>query len=186
MNPEQLIAAQKAQFENLFNMVTKTMDSMEKLVTLSMQTVKSTLQDSAEETMAKMSTKDLQSLTRQQGQWMEPLAERMLSYAQHVQHVQQITSSAQAEIAKNAEDQVAEMHRQFMALVESSAKHAPAGSEPAVAMMKTAIQGANAAYDSVRRASKQAGEMAETNLRAATMAARQSVEAASTKSKRKT
>ncbi|NNM64728.1 MAG: phasin family protein [Burkholderiales bacterium] len=183
MNPEQLIAAQKAQFENLFNMVTKTMDSMEKLVTLSMQTVKSTLQDSAEETMAKMSAKDLQSLTTQQGQWMEPLAERMLSYAQHVQ---QITSGAQAEIAKNAEAQVAEMHRQFMALVDSSAKHAPAGSEPAVAMMKTAIQGANAAYESVRKASKQAGEMAEKNLHAATTAARQSVEAASTRSRRKT
>ncbi|MBW4048816.1 MAG: TIGR01841 family phasin [Proteobacteria bacterium] len=183
MTPEELIATQKAQFEAMFDMVTKTMESMEKLVKLSMQTVKETLQDSAEEAMTKLSAKDLQGLTAKQAQWMEPVAEKMLAYAQHVH---EIASGAQADIAKTAEAQVAEMHRKFMALVESSAKSAPAGSEPAVALMKSALENANMAYEAVRQASKKAADMAETSLRTATGEVGKAAQHSAARAKRKT
>lgn len=182
MTPEELIATQKAQFEAMFDMVTKTMESMEKLVVLSMQTVKETLQDSAEDAMAKLSAKDLQGLTARQAQWMEPVAEKMLAYAQHVH---EIASGAQADIAKTAEAQVAEMHRKFMALVESSAKSAPAGSEPAVALIKSALENANAAYESVKQASKKAADMAGTNMRHVTGEARKAAQNSAARGKRK-
>jgi hypothetical protein len=53
---------------------------------------------------------------------------------------------------------------QFTALVDNAAKNAPAGSETAVAMMKSAVAAANNAFESVQKAVKQASDMAEVQL----------------------
>jgi cell division ATPase FtsA len=51
-------------------------------------------------------------------------------------------------------------------LVDSAAKNAPAGSESAVAIMKSSVSAANNALESVQKAVKQATEMAEANFNA--------------------
>ena len=51
-----------------------------------------------------------------------------------------------------------------MGLVDSAAKNAPAGSESAVAIMKSSVAAANNALESVQKAVKQATEMAEANF----------------------
>ena len=58
------------------------------------------------------------------------------------------------------------MQKQFTSLVENAAKNAPAGSETAVAVMKSAVAAANNAYESVQKAVKQASEVAEANFNA--------------------
>ncbi len=55
-------------------------------------------------------------------------------------------------------------------VAEYIAKNAPAGSDVAIAAVKSAIAAANTAYDNMTKAAKQVGEMAETNLAAATNA----------------
>ena len=57
------------------------------------------------------------------------------------------------------------------ALVDNVAKNAPAGSETAVAVMKSAITAANTTYETVHKATKQAVEIAESNFNAAATAA---------------
>ena len=47
-------------------------------------------------------------------------------------------------------------------------KNAPAGTESAVALVKSAITAANNAYESVHKAAKQAADMAEANFAAVT------------------
>jgi hypothetical protein len=49
-------------------------------------------------------------------------------------------------------------------LVDSASKNAPAGSESAVAMMKSAVAAAGNAFESVQKAVKQASDMAEQNF----------------------
>ena len=51
--------------------------------------------------------------------------------------------------------------------MDSAAKNAPAGSETAVAVMKSAVSAANNAYESVQKAVKQATDVAEANFAAA-------------------
>ncbi len=51
-------------------------------------------------------------------------------------------------------------------LVDSAAKNAPAGSETAVAVMKSAVAAANNAFESVQKAVKQASDVAEANFQA--------------------
>ena len=46
------------------------------------------------------------------------------------------------------------------------AKNSPAGSEAAVAVMKSAVAAANNAFESVQKAVKQASEVAEANVNA--------------------
>ncbi len=58
------------------------------------------------------------------------------------------------------------------------AKNAPTGSESAVALLKSTLASANNAYDSLNKAAKQAVEVAENNLAAATKATVQATEQA--------
>lgn len=168
MTPEQLVASQKAQFESFFSLANKSMDNVEKFVDLNMQAMKTSLQESAEHTMALLSVKDMQELSAIQSGWMQPMAEKVLSYSRHAY---EIASGAQAELAKSAEAQIAESHKKFMDLAETAAKNAPAGSETAVAMMKSAMNAANNAYDSVQKVTKQAAEAVEANINAVTSTA---------------
>jgi hypothetical protein len=48
--------------------------------------------------------------------------------------------------------------------VDSATKNAPAGSETAVAVMKSAVAAANNAFESMQKAVKQASDMAEANF----------------------
>ncbi|MDY0328902.1 MAG: TIGR01841 family phasin [Thiomonas sp.] len=168
MTPEQFTATQKAQFEAFFDLAAKSMDHMEKLIDLNMQAAKTTLQENAEHTLALLSVKDLQELSALQSGWMQPMAEKALSYSRHAY---EIASGAQAELAKTAESQISETHKKFMELAETAAKNAPAGSETAVAMMKSAMNAASNAYDSVQKVTKQAAEAVEANMNAVTSTA---------------
>jgi hypothetical protein len=55
-------------------------------------------------------------------------------------------------------------------LVDQFSRNAPSGSEGTVAMLKSSMAQATAAYDSMTKAAKQAAEVAEKNLHAATSA----------------
>jgi hypothetical protein len=59
---------------------------------------------------------------------------------------------------------------QVSGLVEKALASAPAGSEVAVAAVKTAIKSANEAYEGLNKAAKQAAEVAEASVAAATSA----------------
>jgi hypothetical protein len=54
--------------------------------------------------------------------------------------------------------------------LDKFAKNAPAGSDVAVAAVKSALAAANSAYDSLTKVAKQATEIAEANIAAATAA----------------
>jgi hypothetical protein len=58
-------------------------------------------------------------------------------------------------------------------MLDKLAKNAPAGSDVAVAAVKSALAAANTAYDSVSKAARQATELAEANFAAASNAAKE-------------
>jgi phage-related protein len=65
--------------------------------------------------------------------------------------------------------------------VDTTAKNAPAGSETAVAVMKSAVSAANNAFESVQKAVKQASDLAEANFTAVTNTANEAVQSAQTR-----
>ena len=103
-----------------------------------------------------------------QASMFQPLAEKAAAYSRHLYD---IASGTSAEFSKAFEGKVAEGQAQFAALVDNAAKNAPAGSETAVAMMKSAVAAANNAFESVQKAVKQASDVAEANFNAVTTSA---------------
>jgi hypothetical protein len=67
-----------------------------------------------------------------------------------------------------AEQRVAEWNENFSTLLDKAVKNAPAGSDVAVAAVKSMIAAANSAYDNMSKVAKQATEIAEANVAAAT------------------
>ena len=174
LTPEQIAAAQKANLETLFGLTSKAFEGVEKLVELNLQVIKSTLSESHDNAQKVFSVKDAQELLQLQASLSQPVAEKLLSYGRHLYEIAQAT---QSEFTKAAETQLEEHNRKILSLVDNVAKNAPAGSETAVAVFKSAISAANTTYETVHKATKQAVELAETNIAAATSAATKAAQA---------
>lgn len=163
LTAEQMVAAQKANIETLFGLTQKAFESVEKLMELNLQATKAALSDSAHNAQAIMSAKDAQELIALQASLMQPLAEKAAAYSRQLY---EIASGTQSEFAKVAEAQGSEAQQKYMTVVDNLAKNAPAGSEAAVAMMKSAVAAATNAMETVQKAVKQASEVAEANFHA--------------------
>lgn len=160
---EQMMATQKANLETLFGLTHKAFEGVEKIVELNLSVSKAALNEAASHTQSLLSVKDAQELLALQSSLMQPMAEKMASYSRHLYD---IASGAGSELSKVVESQTSEAQKKFTDLVDSAAKNAPAGSEAAVAMVKSAVAAANNAVESVQKAVKQATDMAEANLAA--------------------
>ena len=161
LTAEQLMAAHKANIETLFGLTQKAFEGVEKLVELNVQATKAALAESANNAQAVMSAKDAQEFMALQTSMVQPLAEKAAAYSRHLYD---IASSAGAELTKTLESQTAETQKKMSGLIDNATQNAPAGSEAAVSMMKNAMSAANTAYESVQKAVKQAGDMAESNF----------------------
>ncbi|NRT54313.1 phasin family protein [Sphaerotilus uruguayifluvii] len=162
LTPEQLAAANKANLEALVSLTHKAFESIEKLVELNMQAARSTLEENAAHAKAVLSAKGPQELAALQTEYVKPAQEKALAYGRQVYD---IAASTQAEVSKLAEAQLTAAKEKFTELVDQAAEKAPKGSENAVAMVKTAMANADAAFESVQKAARQAVSLAETNLK---------------------
>ncbi len=165
LTAEQVVAANKANVETLFGLTNKAFEGVEKLVELNLQVAKAALGEAAEGTKAALSVKDAQELLALQAGLLQPSAEKAVAYGRHLYD---IAASTNAEVAKVAEFQMADMQKKFMAGVDSAIKNAPAGTENAVSLVKSAMAAANNAYESVQKAAKQAADIADANFQAVT------------------
>jgi phasin family protein len=161
LTPEQMMAAHKANIETLFGLTQKAFEGVEKLVELNVQATKAALAETANHAQAVLAVKDAQELMALQAGMVQPLAEKTAAYSRHLYD---IATAASAELGKTFEGQAAEAQKSLVNLVDSASTNAPAGSETAVAMMKSAVTAANSAYESVQKVVKQATDMAETNF----------------------
>ncbi|MEZ0306752.1 MAG: phasin family protein [Ramlibacter sp.] len=179
LTAEQVLASQKASIETLFGLTGKAFEGVEKLVELNMTASKAALAEAAGTTQAFIGVKDAQELLALQAALFQPLAEKTAAYSRHLYD---IASGTGAEFGKAFEVQAAEAQKKFMSVVDNAAKNAPAGSETAVAVFKSAIAAGNNALESVQKAVKQASDVAEANFNAV---ASQAVNAAKTTTSRK-
>ncbi len=181
MTPEQLIEMQKANLEKLLGLSQKSFNNVEKVVELNLNAVKSYMEDSAEAMKALSSAKDIQDFVAVSSSVAQPMSEKAVAYGKDMYT---LSSGVASEAAKLVEEQVAENNKKIVELFEAASKNAPAGSEGAVALMKSALTAANSAYDSVSKATKQAVEMAEANVEAATKATIKASNATSSKARK--
>ena len=176
--PEQRAATNKANIEVVLTLANTAFANAERLAALNLNTARSVLEDGVANAKALLAAKDLQELVSLQTAMAQPMIEKAVAYSRNVY---EITSQAQEEVAKVVEGQMSEANKNVAAALEKAAKSAPAGSDVAVAAVKSAIAAANSAYDSMTKAAKQVAEIAEANVAAATSATVKAVGASTSK-----
>ncbi len=160
---EQVLNAHKTNVETLFGLTGLAFDGVEKLVELNLQAAKAAITEASEGTQAFLSVKDPQEFFALQASLMQPTAEKVAAYGRSVY---EIASSTGAEVSRVAEATAADAQARFITVVDTAVKNAPAGTENAVALVKSAVAAANNAFENVQKATKQAVEVADANIHA--------------------
>ena len=181
LTAEQMLAAQKANIETLFGLTSKAFEGVEKLIELNVTASKLALQEAAETTQSALAVKDAQELLALQAAMFQPLAEKTAAYSRHLYDISTATG---AEFTKQFEGQVSDAQKKFLAVVDNAARNAPAGSETAVAVFKSAVAAGNNALESVQKAVKQAADVAEANFNAVASQAVNASKATTSRAKR--
>jgi phasin family protein len=174
VTPEQIVAANKANIENLLTVANTAFASVERLAALNLNTARAALEDGVANAKALMAVKDVQGLMALQSSLAQPAVEKAVAYSRSVYEIATATSE---ELSKVFEGQFADLNKNVASALDQAAKNAPAGSDVAVAAVKQAIAAANSAYDSMSKAAKQVAEIAEANVTAATTATVKAVSA---------
>jgi phasin family protein len=169
VTPEQIQSTSKANVEALLAVAAAQFSAFEKLATLNSTALKGAFEEVIANTRALAGAKDVQELVSLQATFAQPAIDKAISYSKSVYEV---TAQANAELSKLAEKRVAEWNDTFASFLEQAARNAPAGSDVAVSAVRQMIAAASSAYDSFTKAAKQATEIAQANVVAATESAK--------------
>ncbi|MBI2754894.1 MAG: phasin family protein [Betaproteobacteria bacterium] len=169
VTPEQIQTTNKVNVESLLSVAATQFAALEKLANLNATAVKDAFEDSLANARALAAAKDVQEFINLQSSFAQPALEKAIAYSRSVYEV---ATQTQAEFSRMAEKRVAEWNENFVSLLDKAVKNAPAGSDVAVTAVKQMIAAANSAYDNLTKVAKQATEIAEANVAAATETAK--------------
>ena len=150
--PEQFAAANKATVDSLLAVANTALASAERIAALNLNTARSVMEDSVSGAKALMGAKDVQEAMSIQASLTQPNVEKAVAYSRSVY---EISAQTQEEMSKMVEGQFSEFQKTVATLLDKAAKSAPAGSDVAVAAVKSAIAAANSAFDNMNKAAKQ-------------------------------
>ena len=166
--PEQFVAANKATVDALLSLANTALSSAERIAALNLNTARSMLEDGVTNAKALIGAKDAQEAVKLSVAQAQPVVEQVVAYSRSLY---EISAQSKEEISKLLEGQFGDFQKQISNLIDTAAKNAPAGSDVAVAAVKSALEAANSSFGNMRNIVKQATEIAEANiLRASDMA----------------
>jgi phasin family protein len=177
---EQVNDFQKTAVDAAVKFARLSVDSAERLIAINLEATKATLDESAKNLKAISGVKDVQELNSVRTK----IAENSLEYATaYSRTVYELAANTQAEYSHLVEERVADFQKSLVDGLDKVAKTAPAGSDVAVAALKSSLAASTAAMDSVTKAFKQAASYADANFKAAANGAAKTVATASGKRK---
>lgn len=179
-DPEKLQSAQKSNLDLLQQISAKVFEGVEQLSQLQFKTLRASSEEQFDSFRKLLAVSTPQGFAELQASLVQPTvqAKRLQEFNSQVYA---LISGTQSEISKLAERQVEEGTKQVQELMDVIGQNAPAGCEPAVAVLKTALANAGSVYESAQKAAKQAAEVAESSVAAATSAAEQATREAGKK-----
>ena len=179
---EQIHSMQLSSLDTFFGIGARTLAGAEQLAALNLQTARRLLSETQETTQAAASSKNPQELIAEQfsTQTLTHAVDKTIAYWRHAYEI--ITTTAD-EVAKRIEADVSEAKTKWLSALDDAARNAPAGTENVVTLMKTALDGANHAFNGMQKATRQATEVAETGFEHITDSALRSAEGATSKGK---
>jgi phasin family protein len=153
---EQMTAANKENVATTMALATIAATAAEKVMDLNISILKTAIVGATENSKALAEAKDAQAFTAIQAQWAQPSLETFTAY---VKDSYDILSESHADVTKIVDARIAEVNKTIVSTLDQAEKNAPAGSDVAVAAMKSAVSAANQAYDAFSKAGKQVQEV---------------------------
>lgn len=164
---EQISAFGKAQVETALRLVTIAAEGTEKFFDLQIRNSKAAFNEGMKNAKTLADAKDFSDLPSWTSSTFQPGIDKATTYARNLYEV---AAGTQSEINAVLETQIADFSKDVVVALDAALKSAPAGSEPAVAAVKSVIGTANMVYENIAKASKQLAAMTEANLAAASQA----------------
>jgi phasin family protein len=165
LTPEQIASANKTGVEAFLGLASTQFAALERLSALNIGAAKTAFEESLGRAKALLNAKDAQDYLTLNTAASQPALEKAIAYSRSVYEV---AAQTQGEMAKFLEARAAEFNKNLVGILDKVSKNAPAGSDVAVAAVKSALAAASTAYDSFNKVAKQATEIAEANFAAAT------------------
>ncbi len=159
--PEQWTSIGKAQVDNALRVAEIASRGARKLAELNLGVAEVAFAEGAKSIKSLSEIKDVAEISTWATATVQPGLEKAGAYAKGVYETAAATS---AELGAVFEEQVSEFTKQVVIALDAATKSAPAGSEAAVAAVKSVIGVANGVYDTVTKASRQLAAMTEANL----------------------
>jgi len=169
--PEQIASTNKAGIETILGLAHTQFSAFERLSALYFNATKAAFEEGVGHAKALLNAKDPQEYLNLNAAATQPTMEKAIAYSRSVY---EIAAQTNGELAKFLEAQAVEFNKNLVGLLDKVSKNAPAGSDVAVAAVKSALAAANTAYESFNKVAKQATEIAEANFAAATSSAKES------------
>jgi len=165
---EQMTAANKETVATTLALAGVAATTAEKVMDLNISMIKSAIASATENGKALADAKDAQTFSAIQAQWAQPSLESITAY---MKDSYDILSESQADVTKIVEARMADINKTIVSTLDQAEKNAPAGSDVAVAAMKSAVAAANQAYDAFSKAGKQVQEVTGATVATARPAA---------------
>ncbi|MGN7984848.1 TIGR01841 family phasin [Burkholderia sp. 22313] len=177
--PEKFAADYQSGIAAWFAIARPAIQGFEAVVELNVQAAKTALEEYEDKLKNAFNVNNPAAGFAQQAAAPQEAAGKAIAYGRHLFD---IAVSTQAEWAKVAQAQYEQTDKRVKDVVGELTKHAPAGSGPVVAALNSALSAATAAADSMRAATGQAIEAAQSGFDAvsetATRGAKQTAAAA--------
>jgi phasin family protein len=165
--PEQVSNWNKARVETFNRVAQIALQSVEEIANLQINATRAALADGVKHANALIAARDPQELVQLNAGQIQAALEKTVAYTRSAF---EIGATVQGELTKVIEERVGELNSQVGAALDKAVKSGPAGSEVAVAAIKSAIAAANTAYGNMSKAAKQVVDLTEANVTAATQA----------------
>lgn len=167
---DQISTAGKAGVEMWLGIANAQFAAFERLSALNVNATKAAFEAGTRQARSLLGAKDAQEFVNLNAAAAQPTLENAIAYSRSIY---ELATQAQGEMNKIIESQASEFSRNMTGFLDKVSKNAPAGSDVAVAAVKSALAAANSAYDSITKVAKQASEIADANFAAATNAAKE-------------
>lgn len=141
-----------------------SLQSAEKILALQLRFAKSSLDESTKAAKALAGAHDVQEFLALRARAAETAMESFMAYSRSLYEV---ASEAQGELSKIAEERMSGLQKAVAETVDAATRNAPAGSDVAVAALKSSMAAATNAFDSFTKAARHAASFTDAGVKAA-------------------
>ena len=173
--PEQFADVNKSTIDAALKFAKVSFDAAERLVGLQLAVGRDAFNEGAKNAALLSDVRDVQDLSALRGKVTETSTDKWTNYSKAVYEVAQQT---QAQWSNLFEAHVTELNKNVAVALDKAVKTAPAGTDVAIAAIKSSITAASAAFDSMTKAAKQVATFTDANVKAATNATTAAVKSA--------